>query len=362
VKLAFGADKSSTSVQPLETNLPDSSRQTEVGDILTSDDAPVIFRHSGWSHARRRVRQALVDSHASPRAIARFDLCGSDPWVAVDDADPQRFTVLTNHCKSRWCVPCSRERAARIVGNLTRQASLSAVRFLTLTLKHSTQPLASQIDRIYAAFRALRRLPFWTRRITGGAAVLEIKRSWRADEWHVHLHCLIAGSYLPHAEIKANWWKITGDSNIVDIRPVHTVANAAKYISKYITKPLSVTVINKPDALAELFSACGRRRLVLTWGLWRGVKLSAKLDETHWRSLCPLPVLYERAAGGDDNAQQIITALEKILPDARHLAVRGPPTLDLEPYPPADPVFEQLPDLGKWTFSGGTHHRVPSSS
>lgn len=89
-----------TSVQPPETNLPDSSRETEWGTTLTSDDHPVTFRHSGWAHERQRIRQALIDCGIRPRALISFDLCGSDPWLAVDEDDPEHLTVITNHCHS----------------------------------------------------------------------------------------------------------------------------------------------------------------------------------------------------------------------------------------------------------------------
>lgn len=316
-----------TSVQPPETNPPDNVGETAWGTILTSDDLPVIFRHSGWKHERASIRQALIRTYASPRSLQRFDLCGADPWVAVDANDPQNLTILTNHCHSRWCVPCSRERANRIIGNMLPKVKEAPCRFLTLTMKHSDTPLAAQIDRIYSSFRLLRRSPNWNRYVTGGAAVLEIKHGWKDDLWHVHLHCLIHGQYIPHRLLKADWWRITRDSNIVDIRPVPNAAAAAKYIVKYITKPIPNTLINKPDLLDELISACRRRRLVLTWGTWRGLKLSAKLGNTEWRVLCPLDTLYARRDDGDLNAFIVICALEKVCPEAPDLLGRPPPPL-----------------------------------
>jgi len=267
----------------------------------------------------------MAQEWTSPRRLSRFDLCGSEPWVARDSADPEHLTILTNHCKSRWCVPCSRERAARIVGNLKLKVAEGRIRFLTLTLKHQDIPLAKQIDRIYACFRKLRKASFWTCHTEGGAAVLEISHGWRDSLWHVHLHCLLQGSFVPHADLKAAWWRITGDSNIVDIRPVHNAEQAASYITKYITKPISRTVIEKAEPLAELITACSRRRLVLTWGTWRGVKLSAPLSTIAWETICPLDVLYQRRDAGDQDAAQLVAHLERLLPDARALVSRGPP-------------------------------------
>ncbi len=295
------------------------------GYRLKSSDPPVLFRHSGWARARSQVRAALVGLIIPPRALQRFDLCGSDPWVVVDQHDDTRLAVHSNHCHSRWCVPCSRERASRIVGNLKPQLANGNIRFLTLTLKHSDSPLPEQLDRLYASFRRLRRARFWQRDVDGGCAVLEISHGRTDQLWHVHLHCLLQGRYLPHADIKAEWLRITGDSNIVDIRPVYSAVHAAKYVTKYITKPLASTIINKPGPLAELISACNRRRLVLTWGCWRGVRLSAPLDPTTWQPLVPLDELYLRREDGDEDAYALLFALEQQVPGVRAMAGRDPP-------------------------------------
>lgn len=323
--------QASTSVQPPETNPPDSEKVNDWGYRLTSDDPPVIFRHSGWARARRQVRDAMVANMAPPRALQRFDLCGSDPWVVVNELDPTDVQIHSNHCHSRWCVPCSRERAARIVGNLKYVLQSGCIRFLTLTLKHSADPLAGQVTRIYSAFRRLRRAEFWLKSCIGGCAILEIVRGQHDELWHVHLHCLLQGTYIRHADLKAEWYRITGDSYVVHIKPVWNKDHAASYVTKYITKPLSNTVINKPEPLLQLISACNRRRLVLTWGSWRGIRMSAKLDDVRWKSLLPLDELYARADDGDEDALTLVAALERNVPKVRILAGRDPP--EEEPTP-----------------------------
>lgn len=323
---ALPGDADLTSVQPPEINPPASCRETIGGLTLSSDDFPVTFRHSGWARHRRLIREALVTIGTSERRLSAFDLCGSDPWVAVDESDPERLTILTNHCHSRWCVPCSRERANRIVMNMTAQLEQGTVRFLTLTMKHSATPLAEQITRIYHCFRRLRRATFWQCNVTGGCAVLEIKHSQRDNLWHVHLHCLLQGNWVEHRDIKAEWWRITGDADIVDIREVTDGPSGARHIVKYITKPIANTIINKPDCLNEMITACERRRLVLTWGTWRGAALSKPLDNTVWKSVCKLSDLYERYDVGNLDAILTVLALEKCVPEARALSGRGPPS------------------------------------
>lgn len=322
---APGTDLATTVVHPPETNLPDAQRESEWGSTLSSDDLSVNFRHSGWLLNRARMRSALVESSISPRTLSRFDLCGSDPWVAVDPNDPSRLTILANHCHSRWCVPCAHDRAARIAANLELLIEHHPHRFLTLTLKHSDTPLSLQLSRLLDSFRRLRRLPFWRNAVSGGAAVLEVKHSHRDNLWHPHLHVLLDSKFLRHQDISAEWFRITGDSYIVDIRLINSHEQAARYMTKYLTKPVPVTVINKPAALSELLEAFRGRRLVLTFGTWRGFPLTRRLDDTEWKALCPLPVLYARYDAGDEAAAETLAALLRCFPDAPHLVTRSPP-------------------------------------
>ena len=199
-------------------------------------------------------------------------------------------------------------------------------------MKHSDAPLSDQIDRIYDSFRKLRRAPFWTSAVDGGCAILELKHSHRTGLWHVHIHCLLDGRFIKHEDVEAEWWRITGDSHVVDVRRCHDADHAAHYVVKYITKPVPSSVINKPDQLREMMAAIARRRLVLTWGSWRGVRLSDPLDLTTWKSIAPLRQLYERKELGNVDAWLILNHLEKSLPEAPILAGRSPPT------PPDDPI------------------------
>lgn len=320
------------SVLTPETKPHNTPAGSDWGSAPETPDHAVAFRHSGWLRPRRLVRQALVTLNTPARPLHRFDTCGSEPWVVVDVDDNTRLAIHSNHCHSRWCTPCSRERAARIVGNLKVTLNETHVLFLTLTMKHSNAPLPDQIDRIYASFRKLRKAQFWIDAVRGGCAVLEMKHSYATDCWHVHLHCLIDARWVEHADLKAEWWRITGDSNIVDIRECRDADHASYYITKYITKPVPASVINKPNQLLEMMSALAGRRLVLTWGSWRGVRLSQPLDLTAWKSIAPLAVLYQRKAAGDLDAYLILANLEKELPEAPILAGRSPPT------PADDPV------------------------
>jgi hypothetical protein len=280
-----------TSLDPHEISPLATEGTTPWGCRVAATDPDVVFRHSGWQRARRCVRVAMHAARLSQRTITRYDLCGSDTWVAVSLDSPDRVALLANHCRSRWCLPCARARAHVIATNLRAALDGRHVRFLTLTLKHRAVGLRRQLDRLYASFAKLRAPALWRPHVNGGAVMCECKHSHRGPLWHPHLHILFEGRYLPQRRLSDEWKRITGDSSIVDVRAVPNVDAAAKYVTKYVSKPYDSAVINKPDAIAELITAMHRRRLVGTFGTWRGIRLCQPLDNTRWQMLLPLYTL-----------------------------------------------------------------------
>lgn len=298
-----------TLLDPHETNAPLAQEATPWGSQVSSNDPEVTFRHSGWARARARIREALLETAVRPRTLARFDLCGTDPWVAVNTTDPSEFCILTNTCHSRWCRPCANAKAHRIEVNLTTRLSAHPHRFITLTLRHRDEPLKPQLVRLYNCFRRLRNTPFWRSHVTGGAAILEIGHSHRSNTWHPHLHVVCDAKYIPSARLSDEWHQITGDSFITDVRPIHTAPQITAYLAKYLRKPIANTIINKPPLLQELIRALASRRLCTTFGSWRLWPLTKSDDATCWDSLAPLEVVLERAHNGNVRAWQQILAL-----------------------------------------------------
>ncbi|MBA7653691.1 hypothetical protein ES703_61548 [subsurface metagenome] len=298
-----------TLLDPHETNAPFAEDVTPWGAPVTSSDPEVTFRHSGWTRARAQIRQALENTSARPRTLARFNLCGSDPWVAVDTRDPSEFCILSNTCHSRWCRPCANAKALNIETNLTSRLSAGTHRLITLTLRHRDEPLKSQLDRLYRCFRRLRNTSFWKHHVTGGAAILEVGHSSKGGLWHPHLHIVCEGKYVPSGQLSDQWREITGDSFITDVRPIRTAPQITGYLAKYLRKPIASTIINKPPLLEELILALAHRRLCTTFGTWRLWPLTKTEHTTTWDSLAPLEIVVERARNGDDTASQQIRAL-----------------------------------------------------
>lgn len=192
--------------------------------------------------------------------------------------------------------------------------SLKTARFLTLTLKHTNAPLASQIEKLYADFRTLRKDTQFKKLCQGGVWFFQIKLSEVSQQWHPHIHCIIAGSYIPHEWICNKWQKITRSSNIVDIRMVRDPDKAATEVARYSASPAQLSVLDN-DQRIEVFDAMHRRRMCGTWGIAKRVSLSPPrtVDKAKYEDLGSYFIVLG-FADTDDNARNIYTAWQNKTP------------------------------------------------
>jgi len=145
-------------------------------------------------------------------------------------------------------------------------------------------------------------------RVLGGAAFFEVTRSAETGLWHPHLHILVEGKYLPQEQLAGLWKDITGDSKIVDIRLVDQRKGVAEYVTKYVGSPFPADIYRDQDLLAEAMTAITGRRTCLTFGHWRGLKLTKLSTNDSWEPLAPLQEIRQRAQAGDPWAIAVLQA------------------------------------------------------
>jgi len=317
---AFSVALGPTSLDRLETksHQPYSRACTLCGDpdtvadptALRADLPDVTWRHSGCRPARARIWAALQRADLPAARLDRYERCGGNAWIMQDTLQPGRYRIACDRCHDRWCPVCGRERSRVISGNILARLGRDPARFVTLTLAARDVPLTDTIDRLYRSFARLRLTRLWRDTVTGGVAMCELKRSRDGLHWHVHLHAIVQGAYLPQPLLSRAWRRITGDSYIVDVRLIRNPDQAAQYVTKYASKPLDPSVTRAPDLLLDAIRALKGRRLCLTYGAWRGLALTQVTDDTVWHAVAPLCVLLQRAASGDPDAVQILASLQ----------------------------------------------------
>lgn len=311
---------STTAIGPDGKPIPPSSLDRQELSVqcenAPSDDAlaryersDVIWRHSGWSRIRSRVYNALVAAGTTDSRLLRFAECGAGAWLYKSASTPPTYIVRANYCHDRFCRPCSTAKAHQVREALSTRLGKSDLRFVTLTLRHTDQPLKDQIRRLNSSFRKLRSLEFWRKGVTGGVSFLELKRSKQGTHWHPHLHLIIDSKYLPQKELSRLWLKCTGDSYIVDIREVTSTEEATKYVTKYVTKPIPSNVFNDLALATEAVAAMYRVRTMTCFGQWHGLKIKRTFSPEVWQAVAPLQRVIAAAAAGIQSAKDLMSRL-----------------------------------------------------
>lgn len=256
------------------------------------------------------VLAALRDAPPSSlegRWYDRIRRCGETPLVAEDEAGLP--VLITARCNHRLCPTCNRCRSARVSATIAKTVGTwNAVRFLTLTLAPTNAPLREQINRCLRSFRELRRTKFWRANVRRGFWCLEITCRQDGLPWHVHLHLLLDGKYVPQPLIKEAWRRITGDSYIVDIRFVHDRRSAARYLAKYVQKQ---TDFNSwpPSRIREYARGVYNVRSFGTFGSQHASTADRELRELRpkiRRCVISLRKLFDLARRGDINAVRAV--------------------------------------------------------
>jgi hypothetical protein len=269
------------------------------------------FVHRGWQSVRLRTYRALAAVFGESHRLERFRACGSGAWVWQNAADASDFAVHADWCRDRWCQVCARKRASRIAWNLTEHIEGKTVRFITLTQIHKFELCRDSIDRLLSAFARLRRSKPWRKHVVGGCACLELKLSKTTSFWHAHLHVIAEGNFFPHAELRDAWAVASPGASIVDVRAVQSTTEVARYVTKYITKAVDGSVLADPDKLADAMRGLHGRRLVITFGSWRGLDLDRTEDFGDWVPYASLSRLIRNADAGDAKSRAILDSLKR---------------------------------------------------
>lgn len=221
-----------------------------------------------------------------PHLAQRIEACGSfllfRHYYTVDELRLHAATF----CKAHLLCPfCAIRRGAKAVkAYLARfeavRASWAELRpfLVTLTVKDGPD-LAERFKHLQASQHEL-----WKRKHRGRGSVLdgvagavwsyEVKRGTGSGEWHPHLHMVALCNVPPdQAELSAEWREITGDSFIVDVRPIDQADPASgflevfKYAVKFADMPPADTV--------HAWRTLRGKRFVASAGVLRGIDLAA---------------------------------------------------------------------------------------
>lgn len=308
------------------------------GELSIDNQLARRFRHAGWQRNRQLIYDSLRRTRQTKSRVSNFNECGATAYVYRSVANPDKFRLGGSSCRDRFCVPCSIDRSRCLATNVISTLGHRPARFVTLTLLQTDAHLRDVLDKLYDSFRQLRTRKFWKRHVKGGCAFIEVKYNHDADAWNVHLHAIVHGTYVDKYQLAREWHKCTGDSYIVRVKFVEDETAVGRYVVKYVSKPFNNTFLNRSRFLDTVIAVMTGRRLCLTFGDWRGVKLTASPNDEDWISLGSFHDIVSKAAQGD---RESLAAVHAICREDAHAMIeqveraRPPP-------PPAPGLEKQL--------------------
>ena len=213
-------------------------------------------------------------------------------------------------CMPLLCPLCAIRRGAKALGAyLDRWEVIKAQKpmlrpfLVTLTVKDG-EDLEERFKHLQKSQREL-----WKRKqrmrgsvldgVAGAVWSYEFKRGKGSGLWHPHLHMIaLAWNGIDQEALSAEWFNITGDSFIVDVRPIDQTDEAAgfmevfKYAVKFSEQPPADTV--------HAWSVLKGKRLLASSGCFLDVEVPETLmdDEEGLQNLPYVQLFYSFAGNG----------------------------------------------------------------
>lgn len=286
-------------------------------DLLAEDTVKGRLGASGlpsrvarMSEARRHALQVEAYLRDAGRVNEAFKLRHCADYLLFRHywtIDEVRLHAASFCKKHLLCPVCAIRRGARMLkAYLERFEVVSGERpalrpyLVTLTVRNGDD-LAERFRHLRGAMRAL----FQRRRdALKGSTVSEFGRSAggfhsievtnRGNGWHPHVHMVWMCAEQPDAVALADEWQaITGDSHVVDVRPITDAVSGFLEVCKYAVKFSDLAL---PD-LVEAFDRLSGQRLIDSHGCFRGVVVPDTLTDDPLDDLPFVELLYRYLGG-----------------------------------------------------------------
>lgn len=205
------------------------------------------------------------------------------------------------------CPLCAVRRGARALQAYLPRYELICSRhpslrpfLVTLTVKDGAD-LRERFEHLQNAQKAL-----WQRRhklrsgdcafrdVAAAVWSYEVKRGSGSGLWHPHLHMVALAAEKPsQADLAAQWREITGDSYVVDVRPITDAVSGFMEVFKYALK---FSDMSEADTV-EAYRVLAGRRLVGSAGDFRGVVVRETLTDDPLEDLPYVDLFYRYYLG-----------------------------------------------------------------
>lgn len=304
--------------KPTENRPPDKGDRNPTSESLATDTSRDSLKHKNLFARIERYENAKALSKRNAdyistqgslhnRLASNVASCGQSltfhNYFTIDETR----LVSAHFCKKHLLCPmCARRRAAKLIGTyMVRYMAVIEENpglkpfFITKTVKNHPSLEKSfnhikESERVFSKRRHRKNANTQSTKIHSGITSYEVTQNSETKDWHPHSHCIALCTDAPDQwELSAEWNRITGDSYIVDVRPVDEKDLIAGFLElfKYVTK------FHELDAPTtwELSQTLKGKRLISPFGGFRGVQLEPDdyTDEILRESLPYIQMVYE---------------------------------------------------------------------
>lgn len=222
---------------------------------------------------KRAVANTFREHHFDELSRKLYDCQETETLVCCSNCGSHWYVITK--CRQRVCPLCAYEESQRRAAYLVAMThQMKNVKLLTLTLPRSEIRAQDQIKTLRRYFSLLRRHALF-KQVVGGAYQIEVKT--KTDGFHIHMHILFDGPYMPRQMLFTAWREITDvEAPQVDIRAAND-HGAAQYVCKYAAK--SAQFYDDPQDIIRWYLATKGQRLFATFGRWYNAKFREIMPE-----------------------------------------------------------------------------------
>lgn len=249
-----------------------------------------------------------IDEQDNSDKLSLLFSCRTNAWF-IRHSTTGEVRIASNSCKLRWCPLCQQARQNYIAQQVSKWFyRVDYPKLLTVTLRHTSSPLKSQVDFLYKCFQKFRKRKFITKRLRGGVWFFQVKKSKDGNTWHPHIHALIDADFMERKKLSQLWAEITGGSTVIDIRGIFDTEKCVKHNARYCATPASLVDL-APWERYELHDCFNKRRLVGCFGTAKHISLRPKkpVDSESWLSVGSWSYVVS-LSGEDYRADEILLA------------------------------------------------------
>lgn len=240
---------------------------------------------------------SLAYEEVDPKKSERMKTCAN--WLAFHRKDDGSMKLHdARFCRVRLCPICQWRRSLKTfvqmsqVLNIAKNDGYQFI-FLTLTMRNCTSDaLSDELTHILLSFNRLMKYKDVQKAVKGYYRGCEVTHNIRTDEYHPHLHVILAvrpsyfsRSYISHDKWVSLWQRAlqVEYTPVVDVRRCRGGSRVTAEACKYAVKPSDILNFDDwdmtVDTLRVLDKALENRRFVGLGGILKEIHKKLHLDD-----------------------------------------------------------------------------------